>query len=619
MAKDQFMDTSAAAQYLHLTTRRVAGLCSTGKLQGAVRNGKKWMIPEESVIGYAEKNPGKHNEKAKELLPFAVGNTSFPTVVKECYYVDKTMLIKELIDDHNMVTLFTRPRRFGKTLMMSMLKAFFEISDENTSSYFSGMQIWTCGNKYRKMQAKYPVIFLTFKDVKFNSWDECLESIKIIVRDEYRRHDELKKSESLDRVDLDYYDRMINGTLSDVEYSRALYNLATMLYKHYHEKTVILIDEYDTPIQQGFVREFYNDVISFMRNFLSSGLKDNDYLAFGVLTGILRISKENLFSGLNNLAVNTVLDEKYSQYFGFTEEEVREMAKYYNKEDKLDEIRTWYDGYRFGNAAIYNPWSVASYFSNGCSPKNFWVNTSDNEILQSLVRTLTPEMAEELLSLIQGNSTYTSVNTEVIYPQIADGPDAIFSFLLLVGYLTPAGELRETDVGTYADLKLPNLEIRRVYNSEILFWVKDAVGVNAVTQIEKALSKNDAAMLQDAVGGYMRSCISVFDGSSEGFYHGMVLGLVASLSSRYYIRSNRESGDGRFDLQLEPRNHVLPGILMEFKSIRSAEGLGKEAEKAIKQIDSKGYKTDLIERGFKNIVCYGIAFSGKNVEVRVES
>lgn len=619
MSEMKYMNASEAAQYLNLTDRRVIGLCNAGELPGAVRNGKKWQIPEEAVAQYGAKKASRKGRKAKSLLPFAVGNTSYTTVARECYYVDKTLLIKDLIDDHSMVTLFTRPRRFGKTLTMSMLKAFFEISGEDTSSYFRDKAIWSCGERYRSMQARYPVIFLTFKDVKFNSWSECLESIKIIVRDEYRRHADLKESDALDRVDRDYYERMINGTLSEVEYSRALYNLSAMLYKHHREKTVILIDEYDTPIQQGFVRDFYEDIITFMRNFLSSGLKDNDNLAFGVLTGILRISKENLFSGLNNLTVNSVLDGKYNKYFGFTEDEVREMARYYNNEDKLDEIRTWYDGYQFGNDAIYNPWSVASYFSNACEPKNFWVNTSDNEILQRLVRALSPEVAEELLTLIQGNTVYTSVNTEVIYPQMTDGPDAIFSFLLLVGYLTPAGPLKETDVGTYADLKLPNLEIRRVYNSEILFWLKDAMGANAVTQIEKALSLNDAARLQEALSGYMKSCISCFDGSTEGFYHGMVLGLVASLSSRYYIRSNREAGNGRFDLQMEPKSHALPGIIMEFKAARSPDGLGELAEKAVEQIDERAYGAEMMERGVGKIVSYGIAFSGKQVEVQMKT
>ena len=366
------------------------------------------------------------------------------------------------------------------------------------------------------------------------------------------------------------------------------------------------------------MKGFYGEVIASMRNLLSGALKDNENLAFGVLTGILRVSKENLFSGLNNLAVNTILDKKYSTYFGFTEDEVLEMAAYYGREDKIPEIREWYDGYRFGETEIFNPWSVSNYFYNDCTPRNFWVNTSDNEILQEMMHSLTPEVAEELLDLMQGKRVSTQISTEVIYPRISDGPDAIFSFLLLAGYLTPLNRPEETEFGTYAELRLPNLEIRRVYNTEILTWVKGAAGSNAVTQIEKAIYQSDAERLKKALQSYMMSCISSFDGAAEGFYHGMILGLVASLSSRYYIRSNRESGEGRFDLQLEPMIAALPGIIMEFKSAKAGEKaeLSSLAETALTQIRARAYETEMRERGITNIVCYGIAFAGKQIEVK---
>ncbi|MEE3393838.1 MAG: AAA family ATPase [Lachnospiraceae bacterium] len=618
---DKYIGTTETAGLLNVTTRRIVGMCRTGELPGAVQKGRRWQIPMESVQKLASERhiALKARKDPEELKPCAVGNTSYVDVSKDCYYVDKTLLVKELIDDRSMVTLFTRPRRFGKTLALSMLKTFFEISESDTSVYFQDKAIWRCKAKYREQQGKYPVIFLTFKDVKYDNWAACREAIRIILRDEYRRHEELSDSPSMDPVDRDYYLRMIKGTLSQVEYSRALLNLTHMLSRHYQKQTVILIDEYDTPIQQGFMEGFYGDVISFMRNLLSGGLKDNENLAFGVLTGILRVSKENLFSGLNNLAVNTVLDEKYSKYFGFTKEEVLAMAKYYGREDRIDEIREWYDGYRFGETEIFNPWSVSSYFYNDCVPKNFWINTSDNEILQEVMRKLTPEVAGELLGLMQGKRIFTQINTEVFYPRISDGPDAIFSFLLLAGYLTPEGQLQETEVGTYADLRLPNREIQRVYNKEILSWVKGTAGVNAVTQIEKAIYLNDPERLQAALRAYMMSCISSFDGAAEGFYHGMVLGLVASLSSRYYIRSNRESGEGRFDVQLEPKAKTFPGILMEFKAAAASdkEKLPDLAKEALRQIDDRSYKTEMQERGIRNIVYYGISFAGKDTCVKI--
>lgn len=617
---DKYITTTKAAELLNISSRRIVGMCRSGELPGAIQSGRRWQIPMDSVRQVAEEKNILIPPGADELKPCAVGNTTYITVATDCYYVDKTMLVKELIDDRGMVTLFTRPRRFGKTLALNMLKTFFEISEEDTSVYFQDKAIWQCGERYRKEQGKYPVIFLTLKDVKYDTWDASREAIRIVLRDEYRRHSELKDSSALDTVDLDYYQRMIQRTLTDVEYSRALLNLTHMLKHHYQRPAVILIDEYDTPIQQGYMKGFYNEVISYMRNLLSGGLKDNENLAFGVLTGILRVSKENLFSGLNNLTVNTVLDEKYSSCFGFTAEEVQAMARYYGREDRMEEIREWYDGYHFGDTEIYNPWSVSSYFYNDCVPKNFWVKTSDNEILQELMLHLSPEVAEELLGLIQGKSVTTQINTEVIYPQIADGPDAIFSFLLLSGYLTTENPLQETEVGTYVNLRLPNKEIQRVYSKEILAWVKGTAGVNPVTQIEKALFFNDPERLQTALRTYMMSCISSFDGAAEGFYHGMVLGLAASLSSRYYIRSNRESGEGRFDVQLEPKTRAFPGIIIEFKAaaVSEKEKLPLLAEDALHQIEDLSYKTEMQERGISNIVCYGIAFAGKKAIVKIQ-
>lgn len=614
MEGKQYIGTTRAASMLHMTTRRVVGLCHEGKLVGAVQNGRNWKIPEESVRAYME----AAGLNSPSLLPCAVGNTSYVEMASECYYVDKTLLIKDLVDDHNMVTLFTRPRRFGKTLAINMLKTFFEKTGEDTSRFFTDKKVWQCGEKYQSLQGTYPVIMLTFKDVKYDSWQDSMEAIRLVLKDEYKRHPELLKSEMLGADDKDYLNRMEKGKLTDVEYSRALLNLTRMLAAHHGRNVVILIDEYDTPIQQGYTRGFYQDVIAFMRNFLSGGLKDNPDLAFGVLTGIMRVSKENLFSGLNNLTVNTVLDDKYSSYFGFSGDEVQEMADYYGKSESMQEIRKWYDGYRFGNVDIYNPWSVTSYFANDGQAKAFWANTSDNEIIREILQGLTPEVSDELTRIMQGEEIHAALNMEVVYPKMADGADMIFSFLLLAGYLTLASTPVETEFGTFSTLKIPNTEIRRVYNTEVLGWMRTRSSGGVIQEIEKAIYLGNGDRLQKALRNYMISCISAFDGAAEGFYHGMVLGLVASLSTQYYIRSNRESGDGRFDVQLEPKEKLLPGIVMEFKAIPASEKdrLAKEAEEAIKQIDRLHYTQELEERGICTIIKYGIAFSGKDVEVK---
>ena len=540
-------------------------------------------------------------------------------ISSECYYVDKTLLIRDLIDDHNMVTLFTRPRRFGKTLAINTIKTFFEKTKDDTAKYFVGKKIWQCGKKYQAMQGIYPVIMLTFKDVKYSTWEESLEAIRLIVKDEYKRHPELSQSTAIDMYAQKYIDKMEKGTISSVELQRSLLSLAHMLSVHHESKVVILIDEYDTPIQQGYSRGFYKEIISIMRNFLSGGLKDNMDLAFGVLTGIMRVSKENLFSGLNNPMVNTVLDEKYSEYFGFTEDEIREMAAYYHRSDSMDEIRFWYDGYRFGSKEIYNPWSVTNYFASGGQAKPYWANTSDNEIIHEILTGLTPEIADDLAKVIQGEEIHASLDMEVIYPRMADGNDTIFSFLLLAGYITPVRKPEETEIGTFVALRLPNAEIRRIYNTEILSWLRTKQSGNIMSEIEKAVYLCDAKRLQEALRKYMITSISFYDGAAEDFYHGMVLGLVASLSSKSFIRSNRESGEGRFDLQLEPKDKMLPGILMEFKAVSVSEKdkLPELAEEALVQIEDRKYQMDLEDRGVSDIVRYGIAFSGKNVEVRV--
>ena len=618
-----FIGTTEAAALLQMTGRRVVGLCSEGKLAGAFKAGRNWRIPMESINKY-RKDAGitlteETPEEARELLPFAIGNTSYIEISSECYYVDKTLLIRDLIDDHNMVTLFTRPRRFGKTLAINTIKTFFEKTDEDTSRYFTDKKIWQCGDKYRVLQGKYPVIMLTFKDVKYNSWEESLEAIRLVVKDEYKRHPELAGSSVLDTDARDYIDRMEKGALSGVELQRSLLNLAHMLSLHHDSKVVILIDEYDTPIQQGYSRGFYKEVVSFMRNFLSGGLKDNTDLAFGVLTGIMRVSKENLFSGLNNPMVNTVLDDKYSDYFGFTEDEVREMAAYYRRPEAMDEIRFWYDGYRFGNTEIYNPWSVTNYFASGGQAKPYWANTSDNEIIREILAGLTPDIADDLSRVMQDEEVHASLDMEVVYPRMTDGNDTIFSFLLLAGYLTPVDRPEETEIGTFASLRLPNAEIRRIYNTEVLSWIRTQQTGNIISEIEKAVFLSDGKRLQNALRKYMITSISFFDGAAEGFYHGMVLGLVASLSSKYYIRSNREAGEGRFDLQLEPKDRTLPGILMEFKAASASEKekLPDLAEEALSQTEDKEYQRDLEDRGVTDIVRYGIAFSGRDVEVKM--
>lgn len=619
----KYFTSMEASKVMGVSSRYVIRLCKEGKLDGAVKEGRIWKIPEASVNNHVNSNM-KNNRKNMlsdnhGILPCGVGKSSYVELSQECYYVDKTLLIKDLLDTHSEVILFTRPRRFGKTLNMSMLQTFFEISDKDTSRYFVGKKIWLCGDEYRNRQGKYPVAFLTFKDVKYNDWNRTLEAMQYAIADEYKRHSELMDSTFLDESDFDYINRILTGKVSEVELGKSLYRLTDLLYKHYGKKVIVLIDEYDTPIQQGYSGNFYENVIEFMRNFFSGGLKDNQNLEFGVLTGILRISKENLFSGLNNPIVNTVVDEAFSEYFGFTCDEVTEIARYYGKSDKLSELAEWYNGYVFGNINIYNPWSVMNYFNNNCKPKTFWANTSENEILKYALSSMSPDDANELAELMSGKSMLTPLNMELIYPQVENDLGGLYSFLLVSGYLKLDAPIDETSYGTYAMVSIPNIEIRRVYESEVLAWIKTDTNATAIMNIKRALFTADGLLLKKSIQDFIIHSVSFFDASTEGFYHGMMLGLVAVMADQYSIKSNRELGLGRYNIALFPCNRKLPGIIMQFKSVAdNSVDLDRLAKETLEQIDIKMYDIDMGDMNVKQVNRYGIAFCREKVSVFAE-
>lgn len=606
-----FLTTKEAADLLNLTTRRISGLCASGDFSGAFREGRRWQIPKNAIESFKNNRNEIKDSTARPVLPCPVGNTSYSEVSEKCYYVDKTLLIREILDEYNKVILFARPRRFGKTLTMDMLKTFFEKSDRDNSVYFRNKKIWREGKKYTDAQGRYPTIFLSFKDIKLDTWDETYESIQLLLKYEYKRHSELLASELLDDDEKDTFRRVLSQQLTYVEYLKSLKLLSDMLSKHYNEKAIILIDEYDTPIQQGYHKGFYEKVISFMKNFFSEALKDNPSLERGFLTGILRISKENLFSDLNNISVNTVVDERFSSYFGFTQDEVEKMAAYYGQEEKLPDIRQWYDGYRFGKNDIYNPWSVTSYFSAGCAPAPYWANTSSNEIVREILLNVDNSVVGDLNDLLLDKEIIVSIDTRVIYPMLQTKKDAIFTFLLLTGYLKVVDYVGDD----FYKLALPNKEIKTIFRNEILNWLTDNVenNVNVANNIRRALIAADRYSLQKAINDFLKVSASFLDTTSEAFYHGLSLGLVAALTDKYIIRSNHESGYGRFDIQLEPREKSLPAMLMEFKIASDDKSLKERAEEGLAQINRNKYGTDLKDRGNKNIVGYGVAFCGKNV------
>ncbi len=608
-----------------ISERRVTQFCKEGKIRGAVKIGKQWQIPDDAkrpadsriVTGQYVKT---ENDKEKKPLP--VGISDYVRAQAEYYYVDKTLLIKEFLDRKAFVSLFTRPRRFGKTLNMDMLRVFFEISDDDTSRYFADKAIWKCGKEYRKHQGQYPVIFLTFKDVKYDSWEATFAKIAGLLQEEFGRHSELRTSDKLEKYEKEYFEKVLDGRADEVELSVSLQRLSKMLTAHYQKAPIIIIDEYDTPIKEGYSKEFYDEIIGFMRNFFSGAFKDNSSLSYGFLTGILRIAQESIFSGLNNLTVNSVMDEEYDGFFGFTENEVSEMLDYYGASDKEEELRNWYDGYFFGNKEIYNPWSVINYLSKGCLPQAYWVNTGRNEILEDVLKTAPDDIQERLFSLLQGERVVARIDQNVVYRSLTEDPANIYSLLLVAGYLkTPVKELQGD--GTWlCEVSIPNREIAAVYKSEILSHLMQigVMGRGTANKIAESLYMQDTKKLQDGIGEYMKKSISFYDAGAEGFYHGLVLGLVALMDDQYRIRSNRESGDGRYDISMFPRKNKYPGMILELKWDKglSDEELDALSAEALDQINEKAYDTEMKAEGIRDIIKFGIAFSGKKLKIRTE-
>ncbi len=553
-------------------------------------------------------------------LPLPIGISDYRLASTEYYYVDKTLMIRDFLDQRPMVSLYTRPRRFGKTLNMDMLRTFFERTEEDSSVYFRDKKIWQCGESYRKYQGKYPVIFLTFKDVKFDTWEATFEKLQTLIQAEYERHRELLNSDRLSEYEKKYYTKILAGSANEVELSASLEKLSKMLADHYDRAPIIIIDEYDTPIQEGYAKDFYEDIIAFMRNLFSGAFKDNKNLSYGFLTGILRIAQESIFSGLNNLSVNSVMDEEYDQYFGFTAEEVKRMLSYYGVSDKETELRDWYDGYCFGGTEIYNPWSVINYVAKNCRPQAYWVSTGKNEVLANVLQLATEDITEKLYALLQGETIIVRVDGNVVYASLTEDPANIYSLLVMAGYLKIMKKELQADGSYICEASIPNREIFAVYKNEILLHLiqEGAITSTTASRVAEALYARDREKLQRAITLYMNQSVSFYDAGAESFYHGLVLGLIALMDNQYRICSNRESGDGRYDISLFPRRNQYPGIIIELKWQKGLSDAALEslAETALQQIEKMRYDTEMQQIGIEDILHFGIAFSGKKVCVK---
>ncbi|MDF2670734.1 MAG: Protein of unknown function (DUF1703)/Predicted AAA-ATPase [Paenibacillus sp.] len=552
---------------------------------------------------------------------FPIGVSDFQKIIEEdYYYVDKSLFIKELIDSGSEVILLPRPRRFGKTLNLSMLRYFYEKTDSDTSRLFKELAIWGQGKAYKDKQGKHPVIFLTFKDVKSLSGASCQAKLKEVIRGEYLRHKMVLEADWMDSHEKQVYREIIELTAGPHAYEESLKNLSAYLYRYYGEKTVILIDEYDTPIQQGSLHGFYDEVVGFMRNLLSGALKDNSSLEKGVLTGILRIAKESIFSGLNNLEVCTLLRRPYSTHFGLTDEEVEQMLRDSQVPLELEQVREWYNGYIFGESTIYNPWSIVNFCANweeGLQP--YWVNTSSNDLIRQLLTESGGETKKELERLVRGETIRKEIDDNIVFRDINRSSETLWSFLLFSGYLKVVS--KERDLRLYGEMKIPNREVAYLYEDIIRGWFQTSIHSEQQRVMLEALVSGDVETFEQIFRDFVTHTFSMFDPAGtepEKVYHAFVLGLLVSLRDRYEVKSNRESGYGRYDVMLIPREVVDQGtarlgIILEFKKANRGETLEQAVKAALKQIDDKHYVSELEERGVRDVLKLGIAFRGKEL------
>lgn len=563
-------------------------------------------------------------ENMKKALP--VGVEDFEDMVTSgYYYVDKTLLIKELLDLKGKVNLFMRPRRFGKTLNLSMLRYFFEDTgdvwkNEQNKKLFQGMKILKAGESCTGQMGKYPVFALTLKSAKQESYEIACYMIQSAVSTEFERHRQLVEDGKKRLSDREYgqYAAIAEGKAEEKNVRNALQLFCQCMYKITGRKTVILIDEYDVPLENAFFRGFYEKMIDFIRAIFESALKTNEYLQFAVITGCLRISKESIFTGLNHLNMISVLDKKYSEHFGFTEQEVRSMMSYYRVQSRFETMKEWYDGYLFGDTQVYNPWSVIKflydlYSDTGAFPRPYWINTSSNDIIKDLVARAGRETKGQLEGLLRGEALTVQLHEEITYADMHSSGENLWMFLLFTGYLTKESEYYQ-ESSIFLRVRIPNTEVKTIYQNTISNWTKDILKKEDFHVLYRAMEDGDAKRMTELLNGQLFRTISFYD-YAENFYHGFLAGIL-SQSENYLVKSNRESGNGRSDIMVKSPSLRGRSFILEIKVSDSIEDLEEDAKKALQQIYDRKYMEELRAEGYQKIGCYGIAFFHKDCEVR---
>ena len=555
-----------------------------------------------------------------EWTPLPIGVDNFEKLRdRGYYYVDKTLFIKDLIDMHGEVNLFTRPRRFGKTLNMSMLRYFYEISDEDRSRLFAGTKIMDAGEKYIEEMGQYPVISLSLKSMKQASYKSAFYCLKEDISREFNRHRNLSEGIETEEIRLKYH-RFAAGTAEDDEYLTALKFLSECLYFFYGRKTVILIDEYDVPLENAYFNGFYDRMVVLIRSLFESALKTNDTLEFAVVTGCLRISKESIFTGLNNLKVISIRDKSYAEHFGFTPDEVQLMLAHYGLEGNQEAVQKWYDGYQFGETEVYNPWSVINYVDSCYKdkkefPRPYWSNTSSNSIVRTLVERADLSVKQEIEALIEGKTITKPIHEDITYDDMDSTQDNLWNFLFFTGYLKKIREEQE-DETVRMEMAIPNSEVRYVYKNAVLQWFEKNTEKKELTPLYESLLSGDGDKMAEILSENLMETISFYD-YQESYYHGFLAGMLKNIRN-YIVQSNRESGNGRPDILVRYPSIRGKAVIIEIKVAKTWQDLDKKCEEALQQIEDQDYEAALRQEGYKDIMKCGVAFYRKECMVKIE-
>ena len=552
-------------------------------------------------------------------IPLPVGVENFEDLIQTGYYfVDKTLFIRELIDMKGKVNLFTRPRRFGKTLNMSMLRYFFEMGKADNAELFQGMKIMDAGEEYLAHMGKYPVISISLKSMKQLTYDDAFYCLQEELAREFKRHDELLPR-LLYEEDREKYLRFIGRKAETKEYLDSLKFLSECLFQCYGRKAIILIDEYDVPLENAYFSGFYDKMVSVIRALFESALKTNDNLEFAVITGCLRISKESIFTGLNNLKIMSITSRTYAEHFGFTTEEVEQILRDYGLEDNLKIVKQWYDGYRFGESEVYNPWSVINYVDSCYHDKKafakpYWSNTSSNSIVKNLIEQADISLKQEIERLIEGGTIEKPIHEDITYDDMNSTQDNLWNFLFFTGYLKKISERQEGET-IYMEMAIPNSEVRYVYKNAVLRWFEERTEKKELKPLYESLLNGKADELAEILSENLMETISFYD-YQESYYHGFLAGMLKNIGN-YIVQSNRESGNGRPDILVRYPSVRGKAVIIEIKVSKTYQGMEEKCDEALNQIEEQKYEEALRQEGYRDILKYGVAFYRKECMVKL--